>query len=108
MAPQPHGGALRVGSLPGNTPGTGRPPSELRERMRGSLAQRIQIAEEIADAEGSAPADKLRALEFLAKYGLGTTQTQTDTDGNDALPPGRLSVADRRAALMDLLGSPSN
>jgi hypothetical protein len=46
---QPHGGAIRRGSLPGNTPGTGAPPSVLRDRLRGSFAQRVEIIEQIAD-----------------------------------------------------------
>jgi len=29
--------------------------------------------------------DQLKALELLAKYGLGTTITETDTQGNDAV-----------------------
>ena len=31
---QPHGGAIRVGSQKGNTPGTGRPPDEIRAKLR--------------------------------------------------------------------------
>ena len=42
-----------------------------------------RIAQEIADDEKASHADRLRALDFLAKYGLGTTVTETDTDGND-------------------------
>ena len=71
---QPHGGAIRKGSAPGNTPGTGMPPSELRRRMRGSLEQRLEIAEEIADDEKQRPSDRLKALEFLARYGLGAAE----------------------------------
>ena len=55
----------------GNRGGPGRPPSEVRERMRGALADRVHIAEEIADNATLNPADRLRALEFLARYGLG-------------------------------------
>ena len=53
-------------------PGTGAPPSELRAKMRGSLADRIAIAEGIADSEAASDADRLRAVDLLAKYGLGT------------------------------------
>ena len=45
--PGRNGGTLRNGSLPGNTPGTGRPPNELRERMRGDLAETLPVALEI-------------------------------------------------------------
>jgi hypothetical protein len=40
--------------------------------MLGSLATRLRIAEEVADNTATAPADRIRALEFLARYGLGT------------------------------------
>jgi hypothetical protein len=84
LIPQPNGkGALLSGGKPGNKGGTGRPRMELRDRMVGSLAERVRIAEEIADSPKSAPSDRLRALDFLAKYGLGTTMTETDTEGND-------------------------
>jgi hypothetical protein len=49
LVPQDHGGALQVGN-PGNR-GGGRPPSELRARLRGSFAERIPVIEDIADGE---------------------------------------------------------
>jgi hypothetical protein len=109
-------------------PNAGRPPSALREAMRGSLDQRLKVAEQIADGwpvkrvdvpllvvlryahcpkcgdalkanagtdaadmvliqfeamESASPADRIRAIELLAKYGLGTTITPTDTQGED-------------------------
>ena len=81
--PGRNGGRLRRGGT--NKGGPGRTPKELRDRMRWSLAQRIHIAEKIADNPMSSATDMLRALEFLAKYGLGTTITETDTEGNDVL-----------------------
>src|SRR5690349_475991 len=80
LVPQPHGGAIKHGNPKGiDLPG--RPPSELRARMRGSLEERLHIAEEIADDETSSPADRMKALDFLAKYGLGTKQEVTGEDG---------------------------
>lgn len=81
---------------------SGRPPSVIREKLRGSFAKRIKILEQIADGTAivnvklpdgsesktlvSAPiADRIKALDMLAKYGLGTTITETDTEGNDIL-----------------------
>jgi hypothetical protein len=85
---QPHGGALCRDGNPGNRGGTGRPPSILRDYLRGSFADRITVLEQIADgktiqrikvegketgAEISADvSDRLRAIDLLAKYGLGT------------------------------------
>lgn len=48
-----HGnGKLLVGN-PGNTGGSGRPPSVIRERCRGSFDRRIPVLEAIADGEAS-------------------------------------------------------
>ena len=82
--PGKNGGRLRVG---GTNKNAGRPPSAIRAQMRGALAKRVKIAEQIADDTHASQSDRIRALDFLAKYGLGTTQTQTDADGNDAPPP---------------------
>jgi hypothetical protein len=47
-----HGhGALLTGGQKGNRGGPGRRPSLLRERLRGSLAERIPVLEAIADGE---------------------------------------------------------
>jgi hypothetical protein len=83
--PQPNGrGALNAGGTPGNRGGTGRPPSIIRERLRGSFEQRVKILESIADDDEAPPSDRMKAIDILAKYGLGTTSTETDTEGNDA------------------------
>jgi len=77
LVPQPHGGALLNGMAKNHVPGPGRPPSELRERLKGSLAERIKVVEEIADEITHTPADRLRAIDLLAKYGLGTKEEIT-------------------------------
>ena len=84
ITPRHGNGRIRRGSLPGNTPGTGRPPSIIRERLRGSFEQRVKILESIADDEEAPPSERMKAIDILAKYGLGTTNTETDTEGNDA------------------------
>jgi hypothetical protein len=95
LVPQPHGGALRYGGT--NAGGTGRPSSAIRERLRGSFDERIQVLEEIADGKAfiplvyrcpecgfepesvdpaevvkSAPqiADRLRSIDIMGKYSL--------------------------------------
>jgi hypothetical protein len=74
-----NGGRIRHGSQPGtNAPGPGRPPSELRERLRGSFDERVQVLEEIADREDASPSDRIRAIDLLAKYGLGALQGVPD------------------------------
>lgn len=68
LVPQPHGGALRRGN-PGNK-GGGRPPSELRRRLREAGADRLSVLEEIADG-GEKESDRLKAVDMMLRYGLG-------------------------------------
>jgi hypothetical protein len=72
LRPQPHGGALRNGGT--NKGGTGRPPSEIRAMLRGSFSERVKILEQIADSADASAADRIKAVDMLAKYGLGTQQ----------------------------------
>lgn len=41
--------------------------------------------------------------EFQAKYSLGITKTETDTDGNDVQRPGRLTPDESKSRLTELL-----
>ena len=122
-----NGGSLRRGGATGGRRrGAGRPPSIIREKLRGSFEKRIKILEQIADGEfvphlpkdvkrgdictcGAykrdaaaecicmasnnatmaeyAVSERLKAVDLLGKYGMGTTVTETDTDGNDVPRP---------------------
>lgn len=66
--PQPHGGVLVAGAGGGRENGLkgGRPASELRKRLAGSLAERVQIAEAIAD--GAAVKDAEIPLLAVLQY----------------------------------------
>lgn len=66
-------------------PNAGRPPSAVRAQMRDAFASRIHLLEAFADNPQLAVSDRLRALDQLARYGLGATTTQTDVDGNGPL-----------------------
>jgi hypothetical protein len=72
LVPQRHGGALYSGGVPGHRGGSGRPASALRERLRGSFEERVVVLEEIADDHTADPQDRIRAIDTLAKYGIGT------------------------------------
>lgn len=63
-------------------PNIGRPPNLIRAALRASFEERLRILESIADDGKCSPSDRIRALELLAKYGLGATFTQTDGEGN--------------------------
>lgn len=73
--PQPHGGALYAGGVPGNR-GGGRQPAAIRALFRDAAADRIALLREIADGkvEDASTQDRLRALEILAKYGMGVVK----------------------------------
>lgn len=72
--PQPHGGALVPGAGGGPQPGAGRPPADIRFRLRGSLADRLHVLTDIADDREARPADRIRAVEVLLRYSLGADQ----------------------------------
>jgi hypothetical protein len=59
----------------------------IRERCRGSFEERIKILEEIADDPDVSPSDRLKAMDLLGKYGLGTQQQHAGPDGG-AIPFG--------------------
>ena len=77
-----HGrGMIRRGSRPGAVvPGIGRPPSAIRERLRGSFDERVAVLEDIADSNAESTADRIRAIDLLAKYGLGTLKEISTED----------------------------
>lgn len=70
-----HGrGALLTGGKKGNKGGTGRPPSWFRELARTKL-ERGALLEELAKMAKSAvlePRDRIKAVETLLRYGVGT------------------------------------
>jgi hypothetical protein len=103
LVPQAHGGALLRGGMPGNAGSPGRPPGALRERLRGSLEARVSVLEEIADSPEADPADRIRAVDILAKYGLGTASDVTVDQVRDRLGRTVALVRDRLPA--DLAGA---
>lgn len=108
--PGGNGGTLQRGNF-GNRGGTGRPPSLVRQVCRGAFANRIATLRQIADGEvpEASVVDRLKAIDLLGKYGLGTTITETDTEGRDvAPPPGRLTPEQRKATIARLLAETRN
>jgi hypothetical protein len=75
LVPQSHGGALRNGGT--NRGGSGRPASLIRKKLQGSFAKRIKTLEEIADDPTANKPDRLKAIDLMGKYGLGTTKELT-------------------------------
>lgn len=70
LIPQPHGGYLRPGGMPGNR-GGGRPPSAVRRLARLEFEKRIPTLAELADSKTERTRDRIRAIDVLGKYGLG-------------------------------------
>jgi hypothetical protein len=102
--PGKNGGRLNRGGTKGNKGGTGRPPSVIRQKLRGSFEDRIMVIAAIADDQKASTSDRLRALDLMAKYGLGTTSTSTVTEGNDVQRPGRLTPDEIEAELKRIAG----
>lgn len=65
--------------------------------MRESLDKRLAVAEQIADDEDAHPSERIKALELLARYGLGTSDTLSHRT------PRFASDDERRARLRELL-----
>lgn len=85
-----HGkGRLRTGGKPGNKGGTGRPPSAVRAVLRQAFEDRIPLLAAIASGESSGISDQLKALDILAKYGLGN---KIELEGAEGAPPIRFEV----------------
>ncbi len=94
LVPQAHGGALRHGGT--NKGGPGRPPSLIRSLFRDSFANRLWVLEDVADGEpmvrvrdalgnetgatrSASPGDRIKAVDVLGKYGLGTQVEEIGT-----------------------------
>src|ERR1044072_494682 len=82
LVPQPHGGAL----LPGGTgaAGTGRPPSLIRERLQGSVADRNRVREAIADGVPIEHAE-IPFVAILPHVTCPTCETQMEAKDPSAL-----------------------
>lgn len=88
-----HGrGLLFSGGVPGNAGGPGAPSSALRARLRGSLLARVAVLESIADDPAGLSSDRIRAIDVLARYGLGAA-TELSVE----------SVRERLALTLDVL-----
>lgn len=109
--PGKNGGRLRNGGT--NKGGTGRPPNVIREGFRKNLPAEVRklrahVREIEQQIKALAPLRedetkeedrhtkrvydlerlmraRMQLVEFLARYGIGTTLTETDTKGNDPI-----------------------
>jgi hypothetical protein len=63
-------------------PGPGRPPDKIRAALRKAFDDRIATLREIADDEDQKMDYRLKAMDMLAKYGLGTPTAAVDSEGN--------------------------
>jgi hypothetical protein len=70
--------------LPG-APNAGRPPSAVREAFRQAAADRLGVLTTIADSAESGAGDRIRAVEVLARYGLGQLREASVEDVRDRL-----------------------
>jgi hypothetical protein len=94
-----NGAVMPAGAHRKNTGGkkgrSGRLPSDIRKALRKSFDRRRRsVLEAIADGriEGTTPADRLRAMELMAKYGLSEPSGMPVAD-----------VRDKVAATLDVI-----
>lgn len=82
--PQPHGGALYAGGVPGNRSSAGtRAPSVIRAVLREDIFHRLPKLRAIADGQGEAStAEQLRALELLMKFSVGPVPPGEGEEGD--------------------------
>jgi hypothetical protein len=62
--------------------GPGRPPDKIRAALRNAFDKRRGILEALADDKDEDPNVRMKAMEMLAKYGLGAPSTALDSEGN--------------------------
>jgi len=96
--PGKNGGKLRRGGPNGGA--GGRPPSEIREKLRGGAYKRIKELERIADSAES-EADRLRAIDLMLKYGVGSITTGTLDVTHRTIDDVLLERARRRGLVAD-------
>jgi hypothetical protein len=84
--PQPHGGALYSGGVPGNRGGMlgGRPTSEVRKAARKAFDERIPMLAKIADSS-ERDSDRIKAIVALGNFGVGTLREMSTDDVREKL-----------------------
>lgn len=79
LVPQPHGGAIYSGGVPGHEGAGGRPKSTVREKCKAGFEAALPYITRIATGKTGDAIDALipnagesiRAVDVLGKYGLG-------------------------------------
>ncbi len=76
-----HGGMLRRGSLPGNTPGTGRPRDEWKAKLQ-QFASCDETMNHVIGVlnKGADDPNFFKALEYATEHGFGRAQQTLEVD----------------------------
>jgi hypothetical protein len=76
---------------------SGRPRKAVRDMLIAEFEAQIPLLKrEVTQGK----LERVKFAELCAKYGMGTTITETDTEGDDVPRPGILAPDERRAALI--------
>jgi hypothetical protein len=75
--PQPHGGAIYNGGVPGHAGAGGRPPSAIKATARDLFDARLPKLARIADT-AERDGDRIRAIEVLGRFGLDMSLSVRD------------------------------
>jgi hypothetical protein len=76
--PGRNGGTLVAGGGCAGTPGPGRPPSKIREKVGLAFDAAIEFADALWRDENAKPRDRLAAVDLLGKYSIGVGNAQLD------------------------------
>lgn len=71
-----HGHGRLMHGNPGNK-GGGAPPSKVRAALRRDFVRRRHVLRDIADDPEAKPGERVKALDVMARYGLGTESQMT-------------------------------
>jgi len=97
--PQPHGGALLPGGVPGNKGGTGRPRDKVRLAALKGAARAVPRLEDILTRPDARPSEVIGASRVLLEFGLGR-----QLEIEDRTPPARpMTTAETVRRMVEVL-----
>lgn len=96
------GGRLNKGGTPGHDgSNAGTTPKEVRKKLREMFLKNIETLDKIAKDPKRRPAERMKALEMMAKYGVGIPSTTLNDEGDAVQPSLVIREVDEAASSVD-------
>lgn len=96
------GGRLNHGGTPGHDgSNAGATPKAVRDELRRMFMRNITRLETIAKDPKSSKAERMKALEMMAKYGVGVPSTTLNDEGEAVTPMLVIQEVDERPSTED-------